>query len=406
MIAYIPRLIGQLGVGCRIRHATRRFRIAKALMPVGLIVTSSMSLTMPAMAVTLSDELYRALYLDPQISQSAARSCQAVYELGIERAEKRLQLSANLSGERDLAHNFNNTFDRGETPARLRGFNQGENDLFDADIEGRYRLYDWGVSDNRISAERTRLAASRLSIEIELAERARELLEVLVAHEHTQTEISLLGRALDELVPHLEAMEAEKIGREKEIISIQSRTKAETSAQLVEAQTRLAQAQARQESLAGRVSHADIKAPESGVVSALHVKTIGAVVQAGTVLSEIVPLESELVVRAQLLPQDVADVTQDQLARISLAAYDVSRYGALEGRVVHVASNTTQEEGIPAYYETMIAIPDPVFATSGVTPDIVPGMQVTVDIIGGKRTVIDYILSPIKKATEVAFREK
>ena len=202
------------------------------------------------------------------------------------------------------------------------------------------------------------------------------------------------------------ALEAEKIGREKEIISIQSRTKAETSAQLVEAQTRLSQAQARQESLAGRVSHADIRAPESGVVSALHVKTVGAVVQAGTVLSEIVPLESELVVRAQLLPQDVADVTQDQLARISLAAYDVSRYGALEGKVVHVASNTTQEEGIPAYYETMIAIPNPVFATSGVTPDIVPGMQVTVDIIGGKRTVIDYILSPIKKATEVAFREK
>ena len=66
-----------------------------------------------------------------------------------------------------------------------------------------------GVSDNRISAERTRLAASRLSIEIELAERARELLEVLIAHEHTQTEISLLGRALDELVPHLEAMEAQ-----------------------------------------------------------------------------------------------------------------------------------------------------------------------------------------------------
>ena len=149
MIAYIPRLIGQLGVGCHIRHAARHYRIAKAFMPVGLIVASSISLTTPAMAVTLSDELYRALYLDPQISQSAARSCQAVYELGIEQAEKRLQLSANLSGERDLAHNFNNTFDRGETPARLRGFNQGENDLFDADIEGRYRLYDWGGDASR-----------------------------------------------------------------------------------------------------------------------------------------------------------------------------------------------------------------------------------------------------------------
>ena len=108
MIAYIPRLIGRLSVGCRTRHAARHHLIAKALMPLGLIVASSVSLTTPVSAVTLSDDLYRALYLDPQISQSAARSCQAVYDLGIERAEKRVQLSGRLTGERDLAHNFNN----------------------------------------------------------------------------------------------------------------------------------------------------------------------------------------------------------------------------------------------------------------------------------------------------------
>ena len=95
-----------------------------------------------------------------------------------------------------------------------------------------------------------------------------------------------------------------------------------------------------------------------------------------------------------------------RLIAVGLSAYDVSRYGALEGSVIHVASNTTEQEGIPPFYETLIAIPDPVFATTGVAPDIVPGMQVTVDIIGGKRTVMDYILSPIQRATEVAFREK
>ena len=168
----------------------------------------------------------------------------------------------------------------------------------------------------------------------------------------------------------------------------------------------MAQAIARQESLAGRVSHADIRAPETGTISALHIKTVGAVVQAGTLLTEIVPDNTEMIVRARLLPQDVADVTLNQMARISLSAYDVSRYGALEGSVIHVASNTTEQEGIPPFYETLIAIPDPVFATTGVAPDIVPGMQVTVDIIGGKRTVMDYILSPIQRATEVAFREK
>ena len=118
------------------------------------------------------------------------------------------------------------------------------------------------------------------------------------------------------------------------------------------------------------------------------------------------PDNTEMIVRARLLPQDVADVTLNQMARISLSAYDVSRYGALEGSVIHVVSNTTEQEGVPPFYETLIAIPDPMFATTGVSPDIVPGMQVTVDIIGGKRTVMDYILSPIQRATEVAFREK
>ena len=128
--------------------------------------------------------------------------------------------------------------------------------------------------------------------------------------------------------------------------------------------------------------------------------------QAGSQLAEIVPANSEHVVRARLLPQDVADVTLGQLARVSLSAYDVSRYGSLEGEVIHVASNTTEEPDIPPYYETMIALTQKSFPNIDLTPEIVPGMQVTVDIIGGKRTVLEYILSPIEKATSVAFREK
>lgn len=202
------------------------------------------------------------------------------------------------------------------------------------------------------------------------------------------------------------AMEARRGGLEKEIISVRSQRKAEASTYLVEAQTHLEHAMARQDSLEGRVGYADIRATETGVISALHVKTVGAVVQAGAVLTEIVPRDAEHVVRARLLPQDVADVTLGQLARISLSAYDVSRYGALEGHVVHVASNTTEEQNIPPYYETLIEISDKGFPNSNIVPDIVPGMQVTVDIIGGKRTVLDYILSPIQKAASVAFREK
>ena len=112
-----------------------------------------------------------------------------------------------------------------------------------------------------------------------------------------------------------------------------------------------------------------------------------------------------MLVRAKLKPQDIADVTVGQRVRVSLSAYDVSRYGSLEGIVTNIATNTTEEANLPPYYETFISIPDPVFSISQARAEAIPGMQVTVDIIGGKRTVLSYLLSPIKRASEVAFRE-
>ena len=78
-------------------------------------------------------------------------------------------------------------------------------------------------------------------------------------------------------------------------------------------------------------------------------------------LVEIVPAEAEYLVRAQVLPQNVKDVQPGQIARISLAAYDPSRYGVIMGEVRRVAKNTTQPENAMPFYETVIAIPEVVF---------------------------------------------
>ncbi len=192
---------------------------------------------------------------------------------------------------------------------------------------------------------------------------------------------------------------------QKRIETEQRKYVANASAELIRVQTTLAQAQSRQEVLAGRVGYAEVKSPHDGIVSALHLKTVGAVVGQGSLLAEIVPIQSEMLVRAKVKPQDIADVTVGQRVNVSLSAYDVSRYGNLEGIVTNIATNTTEEGDLPPYYETFIAIPDPVFPVSKVRAEAIPGMQVTVGIIGGKRTVLDYLLSPIKRASEVAFRE-
>ena len=108
---------------------------------------------------------------------------------------------------------------------------------------------------------------------------------------------------------------------------------------------------------------------------------------------------------AQINPQDIADVQPGQVARISLAAYDPSRYGVVMGVVRRVASNTTQPENAMPFYETIIAIPEVAFTKSPDEPVITAGMPLQVDILGGKRTVMNYIMTPIQKSLATAFRE-
>ena len=181
--------------------------------------------------------------------------------------------------------------------------------------------------------------------------------------------------------------------------------RAEAARELAEVKTRADQAGAREDAFRAKVRHADVRAPADGTVSAVHVKTVGAVVQAGTVLAEIVPDEQHLLVQARILSEDIGGVYLGQVAQVALSAYDVSRYGNLEGHVQRIAQNTTQEENFPPYYQTMIAIPEPKLSKSDGPVEIVPGMTVMVDIIGQKRTVLNYILTPLNRAAGVAFRE-
>ena len=185
-----------------------------------------------------------------------------------------------------------------------------------------------------------------------------------------------------------------------------SNFKAEAARELAEVRTRANQAGAREDAFRAKVRHAEVRAPASGVVSVVHVQTVGAVVDAGTVLAEIVPDEQALLVKARVLAEDISGVYVDQLAQVALSAYDVSRYGNLEGRVQRIASNTTIEEGQAPYYQTMVEVPNPKFSKSAEKVEIVPGMTVVIDIIGKKRSVLSYIMTPLNRASGVVFRER
>ena len=89
-----------------------------------------------------------------------------------------------------------------------------------------------------------------------------------------------------------------------------------------------------------------------------------------------------------------------------MAAYDPSRYGVIMGIVQRVANNTTQLEGQQPFYEIIIEIPEMRLTKSAITLDIVAGMSLTIDILGDKRTGMDYIITPIEKSWKMAFWKK
>ena len=201
-------------------------------------------------------------------------------------------------------------------------------------------------------------------------------------------------------------MRSDLEAQSRKLKSLDNRYRADAETRLVEMRTLAAQTEARLDALRGKVAYAEVKAPSDGIVSAVHIKTVGAVVDAGSVLAEVVPDEDEVTLRARVMLDDVAKIEVGQRVRVSLSAFDVSRYGALDGVVEQIASNSTQEENQLPYFVTMVNIPEPVFPNSGFRPEITPGMGAVVDVLGDKRTVLGYILSPIQRAQSIASREK
>lgn len=251
-------------------------------------------------------------------------------------------------------------------------------------------------------------------VQLAQIDQERDIIEPLLTagHEPKLALINLESRYQETLgraeKARLEAIHSgsELITQERRLASLETNFRADAETRLIETRMLAAQTLSRLDALQGKVQQTEVKSPVDGTVSAVHFSTIGGVVDAGAVLAEVVPAEAEVTIEAQVMTQDVADIYAGLKVRVSLSAYDVSRYGAIEGYVDKIAANSTQRENQLPYYQTMIKIPDPVFPQPGIKPDIVPGMPVVVDVLGGKRTVLDYILSPIERAQTIVFREK
>lgn len=159
------------------------------------------------------------------------------------------------------------------------------------------------------------------------------------------------------------------------------------------------------EKLNSRVGRLEIKAPTDGAVKGLAFNTIGAVVQPGQILMEIVPLDERLVVEVKIPPQHIGHIKAGQDVQIKFSSYDFSRYGFVKGTLEQVSATTFRGESGERYYTGRVSL-DRHYVGSTPENSIVPGMTVMADIITGEKTVLDYLLKPIQVAMQTSFMER
>ncbi|MBR2655605.1 MAG: HlyD family type I secretion periplasmic adaptor subunit [Loktanella sp.] len=157
-----------------------------------------------------------------------------------------------------------------------------------------------------------------------------------------------------------------------------------------------------------RVSRTVIRAPMDGIVSRLNFHTPGAVVNAGDVMLELVPTGEALIVAARVMPQDISRIRLADDVRIRLSAYDSTRYGTVDGRVIRISADAVVDSSVPgaSHYLVDVAIEgELVLPETGLPVSLLPGMTATVDVLSGKRSVLAYIWQPIARVRELALRE-
>ena len=163
----------------------------------------------------------------------------------------------------------------------------------------------------------------------------------------------------------------------------------------------------------------ELKAPQGSIVKDLATHTIGTVVQPGTVLLTLVPMEEKLRAEVWVSNEDIGFVHQGQPVKIKLAAFPFQKYGMVEGKVEYVsadaADGNTANAAAPndgaanpprLVYKALVALKTTQLNLDGEHFLLAAGMQASAEILLGRRTVLEYLLSPIQQAFHEAGRER
>jgi hemolysin D len=312
---------------------------------------------------------------------------------------------------------------------------------------GRY-LADRAGREAKLAAADREIASKRAEAVSYEAEIGKIDAQLPLAHERTEIRRKGNAEAWGSRIDYLNAAqsEAELTSQRKVMVEKQKATEAAVQAQLADRErlaaeserdwrSDLAKAMRERSEATSELAKAErrtgltaVTAPVDGTVSDLAVHTEGGVVQAGQQLLKVVPSSDHVAIEAVVENRDVGFVRAGQPVEIKVEAFPYTHYGLIKGHVAQIARDAqpdpeltqqtrsgtqTLSESPDALrrsgalvYVARIEMDEPALVVDGKRTPVEPGMAITAEIKTGKRTVLDYILSPIARAAHDALRER
>jgi membrane fusion protein, adhesin transport system len=266
------------------------------------------------------------------------------------------------------------------------------------------------LEQKKLKLEELRTKAGNLEIELQLANENMEIQDALlqknvISRKNYLVELSKklkLVTEIQEIRSTIPIVENEIQEASKKVENVNSEIMSKNLKQLSEVKLNLKQIEEKYKASQDREQRKYIISPVNGVVNKLYFNTIDGIIKPGDTIAEITPVEDKLIIEAKIKTSDRAQIWSGQRVSIEITAYDFSKYGLLEGEIVSISPDSTEDKLGNLHYVIRVKAEELGFDES--TP-ILPGMVANINILTGKKSVLRYLIKPLKDIAKNSLTE-
>ncbi len=288
-----------------------------------------------------------------------------------------------------------------------------EMQIFEEENANKFRVL--GIAQDQLEQKKLKLdelttKAENLEIELQLANENMEIQDALlkknvISRKNYLVELSKklkLVTEIQEIRSNIPIVKNEIEEASKKVKNVNSEIMSKNLKQLSEVKLNLKQIEEKYKASQDREQRKFIISPVNGVVNKLYFNTIDGIIKPGDTIAEITPIEDKLIIEAKIKTSDRAQIWSGQKVSIEITAYDFSKYGLLEGEIISISPDSSEDKLGNLHYIIRVKADELGFDEN--TP-ILPGMVANINILTGKKSILRYLIKPLKDIAKKSLTE-